>query len=109
LFFGGFPALLRGDFRIGLTAIAVGAVAGVFSLFAGWVVVAVILAFTYNRVYTRRLLDRGYIFADTEAINRAACYAFGVPSRTPSAHSKDLHPPSNSRQVIRPRNWRREP
>ncbi|MCW1754169.1 MULTISPECIES: hypothetical protein [Rhizobium] len=77
-FFGGFPALFRGDVGIGLGLIAVGFVAGIFGLGLGWFVVGVIWAFVYNKLYTTRLLDAGYKLADTPEKNAAACAALGV-------------------------------
>ena len=49
LFFSGFPAIFRGDLITGVIVF--------------WLV-AIIWAFLYNRVYTTRLLERGYVFDD---------------------------------------------
>lgn len=57
LFFNGFPALLRGDFLIGIALM----VAGIFTIgFSG-----IFAAFVYNKYYTTKLLENGYEFNDT--------------------------------------------
>lgn len=56
LFFSGFPAIFRGD-------LITGAIVLVLSASSFWIV-AVIWAFLYNRVYTTRLLEQGYVFDD---------------------------------------------
>jgi len=63
-FFGGFPALLRGDVAYGIGVIVAGIVAGVFSAGLLWFVVAVVWAFVYNKNYSHRLLEAGFEFAD---------------------------------------------
>jgi hypothetical protein len=78
LFFGGFPALFRGDVGIGLGLIVVGAIAGVIGVGFGWFIVGVIWAFIYNKLYTTKLLDAGYKLADTPERNAAARAALGV-------------------------------
>ena len=77
-FFGGFPALLRGDVGIGLGMIAVGLLAGALGVGLGWFVVGLIWAFIYNGIYTKKLIETGYRFADTEQRNREAMTALGV-------------------------------
>ncbi|MDR1827328.1 MAG: hypothetical protein LBR29_03235 [Methylobacteriaceae bacterium] len=56
LFFGGFPALFRGD---AVTALAV----SVFSV-CTFGAAQVIWAFIYNRTYTLSPLEKGYVFHD---------------------------------------------
>lgn len=56
LFFSGFPALFRGDLITGVIVLALTA--------SSFWVAALLWAFFYNRVYTVRLLERGYVFAD---------------------------------------------
>lgn len=56
LFFSGFPAIFRGDLITGVIVL-------ILSASSFWLV-AIIWAFLYNRVYTTRLLERGYIFDD---------------------------------------------
>jgi len=77
-FFGGFPALFRGDVGIGLGLIVVGVIAGFVGLGLGWFIVGIIWAFIYNKMYTTRLLDAGYKLADTPDRNAAARTALGV-------------------------------
>ena len=47
LFFSGFPAIFRGDLITGVIVLILSA-----------------SSFLYNRVYTTRLLERGYVFDD---------------------------------------------
>jgi hypothetical protein len=66
LFFGGIPALLRGDIVLGLAIIVAGLVAAFASLASGlpaWLglsVVDVIWATVYNGIHLRRLRRAGY-------------------------------------------------
>ncbi|CAG4924799.1 unnamed protein product [Acidocella sp. C78] len=70
LFFGGFPALFRGDYMIGLIFI----VLNIFTVgVAGF-----IFAFSYNRRYTTKLLEEGYQFAGAPAETTAAAAKLGV-------------------------------
>lgn len=77
-FFGGFPALIRGDVGVGLGMIAVGILAGGLGFGIGWFVVGMIWAFIYNKNYTTRLLEAGYKLADTPERNAQAQMALGV-------------------------------
>ena len=52
LFFSGFPAIFRGDLITGVIVL-------ILSASSFWLV-----AILYNRVYTTRLLERGYVFDD---------------------------------------------
>ena len=52
LFFGGFPALIRGDWIPGLT-IMIGSL-------LTWGIVGVIAAFIYNKIYAKSLFEKGY-------------------------------------------------
>jgi hypothetical protein len=63
-FFGGFPALMRGDVWIGLAVLAGSLVASAFSAGLLWFVVGLIWAFIYNKRYTLGLLEQGYVFDD---------------------------------------------
>jgi hypothetical protein len=78
LFFGGFPALFRGDVGIGLGMLAVGLLAGIFGVGLGWFIVGIIWAFIYNKIFTTRLLEAGYKLADTPERNAMAKVALGV-------------------------------
>lgn len=79
LFFGGFPALFRGDLLTG--AIVLALTAASFG-FAG-----LIWAFFYNRAYTVRLLERGYVFDDTPENVRAAKRALRIQDEPSAAAS----------------------
>lgn len=70
-FFSGFPAIFRGDLIIGLVVI----IASMLTFgFAG-----VIWAFFYNKNYTIRLLEKGYVFSDLEKNVRSAKRALDLP------------------------------
>lgn len=64
LFFGGFPALLRGDVGIGLGMLVFGVITALLGIGIGigigWFVVRVIRAFIYNMMHTTRLPEAGY-------------------------------------------------
>jgi hypothetical protein len=84
LFFGPLPALFRGDFYfffifLGVT-IVIGAVLFVFHFF-GILVLNIVWAFVYNRLYTRRLLERGYVLADIPEREEVAARKLGVSIR----------------------------
>jgi hypothetical protein len=69
-FFGGFPAIFRGEIGLGLVVMVVDIVTiGIGGL---------IWAFFYNKKYTTDLLERGYKFADSENKNSAAMKALGI-------------------------------
>lgn len=88
LFFGGFPALFRGDVGIGLGMILVGFVAGFVGLGFGWFVVGIIWACIYNKMYTTKLLDSGYKLADTPDRNAQARAVLGVGEQAVLASSQ---------------------
>lgn len=66
LFFGFFPALFRGDYLTFVGGFVVLIILGVFTFGIGTLIAAFVWAFIYNGYYTRKLLERGYIFADSE-------------------------------------------
>ncbi len=69
-FFGGFPALFRGDIVTGVLVI-LGCIlsCGLFSL---------IWAFFYNKKYTLDLIEKGYELAGTPEENEKARKALGI-------------------------------
>ncbi|MBR4607678.1 MAG: hypothetical protein IKO41_15830 [Lachnospiraceae bacterium] len=69
-FFGGFPALFRGDIMTGVLVI-LGCIfsCGLFAL---------IWAFFYNKKYTLDLVEKGYEFAGTPEENERARKALGI-------------------------------
>lgn len=77
-FWGGFPALLRGDVLYGLLVIVLGVIMGALSMgilgVAAWLVWAVV----YNKNYTHRLLREGFEFDDSPERVAAAKAALGV-------------------------------
>lgn len=67
-FFGGFPALFRGDFALGIALIVVSLVLCVMGVGFLNLVISLIWAFVYNRTYTLKLLEKGYQFCDTFSV-----------------------------------------
>ena len=70
LFFGWFVPLFRGELMIALlhftiTVITIGL----------W---QIIFAFLYNKQYTTRLLEKGYVLNDTEEVNEEARQKLGI-------------------------------
>ncbi|HVE23721.1 MAG TPA: hypothetical protein VNC39_17265 [Acidocella sp.] len=79
-FFGAFVSLFRQDFVTFLGAIAIMIIVGSFTLGIGSWVAMFIWAFMYNKYYTRRLLERGYVFSDSPDRVAKARAALGVTS-----------------------------
>ena len=80
LLFQFFPALFRADFLTFIGAFVIVLILdivtfGIAGFFAG-----LVWAFFYNRYYTRKLLERGYTFADSEGIVAEAKSYLGVAS-----------------------------
>ena len=68
--FGFWVPIIRGDLRGVLLALVI----AIFTLGLGfWV-----WAFFYNKQYTTRLIEKGYQFADNDAINSMARLKLGV-------------------------------
>jgi len=78
LFFGFFPALFRGDFITFLGGIAIMVIVGAATMGIGAFVIGIAWAFFYNKYYTRKLLERGYRLASTDAENARAASALGI-------------------------------
>ncbi|TCR63360.1 hypothetical protein [Bosea sp. BK604] len=70
LFFGFWVPLIRGE----LTVAALHLLFTMFT-FGLW---QFIVAFLYNKQYTTRLIEQGYRFADTDAMNMLAAQRIGV-------------------------------
>jgi hypothetical protein len=71
-FFGGFPALFRGDIMYGLAVLVFGVVIGLATFGLGSFVVWLVWACIYNKNYTHRLLQAGFEFDDRpELVGRA--------------------------------------
>jgi hypothetical protein len=78
LFFGFMPALFRGDFRSFVGGFCVLLVLSVVTLGVGTGIAMVVWAFKYNAYYTRRLLERGYVLAGSDAENVVAASALRI-------------------------------
>ncbi|TRL37002.1 hypothetical protein FNA46_16240 [Rhizobium straminoryzae] len=87
LVFGGVPAIFRGDLVMGASVCVAGGIAallvgviglGLPGLLVGWLAVGAGWGMVYNRIYTKRLIERGYRFADTDQRNAEAQRAVGM-------------------------------
>jgi len=76
-FFSGFPALFRGDILVSVAVF-------ILSLLT-FGLAAFFWAFLYNKHYTLKLLERGYVFDDSEEKIRKACLKLGVAFPQPAA------------------------
>ena len=72
LFFGMFPALFRGDFLTFVGGFAVLFIVSLATAGIGTGIAMIVWAFLYNKYYTRKLLEKGYVFADTDEMNTRA-------------------------------------
>ncbi|RAU23641.1 hypothetical protein CU669_00600 [Paramagnetospirillum kuznetsovii] len=70
LFFGGFPAIFRGEIVIGLVVLVINLLT--------FGVAGFIWAFIYNKQYTLRLVEQGYQFNGGEAEIAAARTKLGI-------------------------------
>jgi len=77
-FFGFFPALFRSDFITFIGGFVVSVIIGIFTWGIGALFINLIWAFMYNKFYTRKLIERGYVLAGSEADNTLAASALGV-------------------------------
>ncbi len=69
-FWGGIPALFRGDIVTGLVVI-------ILNMITFWIA-GIIWAFFYNKYYTLKLVEKGYAFTGTESEIAAANAALGI-------------------------------
>ncbi len=69
-FWGGLVPLFRGDVVMGILLIIL--------YLLTWGVGTFIFAFFYNKQYTIKLLENGYVFADSEGVNAMARAKLGV-------------------------------
>jgi hypothetical protein len=65
LFFGLFPALFRADFATFIGGFVIWIILAVFSYGILAIIASIVWAFVYNSYYTKKLLERGYEFADS--------------------------------------------
>lgn len=59
-FFGVFVPLIRGDLKWAVIMFVLQALVGSFTFGIGAFVVSLIFAFTYNKIYIKGLLEKGY-------------------------------------------------
>ena len=77
-FFGFLPALFREDFITFIGGQAISLILGFMTCGIGWLLAGFVWAFFYNKYYTRKLLERGYVFADAEGRTAEARMRLGV-------------------------------
>lgn len=77
-FFSGIPAITRGDVGIGLGVLVGTILLGAFSVGLLGLVVNIIWAFVYNKMYTTRLIEGGYQIDDTPEVAQRARAALGI-------------------------------
>ena len=65
LFFGFFPALFRGDYLTFIGGVVIYVILAAWSYGIMAVLASIVWAFLYNKYHASRLLERGYMFADT--------------------------------------------
>ena len=70
LFFGWFVPVFRGELLVALLHLAITVVT-----FGLW---QLIIAFLYNKHFMTRMLEKGYVLNDTEAVNEAARQKLGI-------------------------------
>ena len=74
-FFGGFPALFRGDIVVGACVL----VASVLTLG----IASLIWAFIYNKRYTLGLIEKGYVLSGSDGENALARQKLGISENVP--------------------------
>ena len=83
-FFGFFPALFRGDFITFIGGFVIYVIIAMMTLGIGGFFVGVVWAFMYNKYYTNKLLERGYMFAGSDADNVVAAAKLGIAMPAPT-------------------------
>jgi hypothetical protein len=78
LFFGFIPALFRGDFITFIGGFVIYVIIAMMTLGIGAFFVGFIWAFLYNKYYTCKLLERGYMLAGSDADNAIAASRLGI-------------------------------
>ncbi len=78
LFFGFFPALFRGDFVTFIGGFLIAMIIALATAGVGAFVISFLWAFMYNKYYTRKLIEKGYVLNDSPEINRQAADALGI-------------------------------
>lgn len=77
-FFGMFVPLIRGDLKWAIILFLLAVGIGLFTLGIGSIIVGIVFAFKYNKLFVRHLMEQGYIPADEAARNY--CIAEGLIS-----------------------------
>lgn len=85
LFFGAFPALFRGDYLTFLGALTIMVLLAIFTFGIGAFAAGIVWAFIYNKYFTTRLLERGYVFAQEDTTTMQARAALGIAQFAPAA------------------------
>ncbi|MFL6676245.1 MAG: hypothetical protein ACJ8LG_23510 [Massilia sp.] len=78
LFFGFFPALFRGDFITFIGGFVISIIIAIVTWGVGAFFIGLVWAFMYNKYYTRKLIERGYVLAGSEGENAMAASVLGV-------------------------------
>lgn len=78
LFFGFFPALFRGDYMTFIGGFAIQLILGAFTFGLGAIIASIVWAFIYNKYFTTKLLERGYVLDDDAGLVQAAKAAYGI-------------------------------
>ena len=78
LFFGGFPALFRGDFMTFIGFFVILVIVALVTAGIGAFVLSIAWAFFYNGYYTTKLIEKGFRFNGSDEENLAAAKALGV-------------------------------
>lgn len=80
--------MFRGDYITFIGGFVIYMIIAVFTLGFGGFFVGFVWAFLYNKYYTSKLLERGYVLAGSEADNAVAAAKLGLvlPAATPSTN-----------------------
>lgn len=77
-FFGAFPCLFRMDFITFIGFFVIQCIIGACTIGIGVFITSFVWAFIYNKYYTRKLLEKGYVFADSPERVTFAKMALGI-------------------------------
>ena len=86
-FFGFFPALFRGDFITFIGGFVISIMIAIVTMGFGVFFISTVWAFMYNKFYTRKLVERGYVLAGSEGENALAASALGIVTQAPAPAS----------------------
>jgi hypothetical protein len=99
LFFGCFPALFRGDFLTFMGIFVVLFLIGLVTLGIGTFIAMFVWAFFYNGYYTKKLLEKGYVFSDFQSVTEEAARKLGVSITNANETPKPSHVRKQSEPV----------